>query len=72
MLNKVIDKLLDLFKPNKNTKIIAIILSSIMFIWSGIDKISIDKNNTLVIKPWPVWFSTFGMILVILLEILAL
>ena len=73
MLNKVIDKLLDLFKPNKNTKIIAIILSSIMFIWSGIDKISnFDKKvNTLVNKTsWPVWFSTFGMILVILLEIL--
>lgn len=72
IINKFIDNLLVLFKPNKNTKMIAIILSSIMFIWSGIDKVSnFDKKvNTLVKKTsWPVWFSTFGMILVILLEI---
>ena len=72
IINKFIDNLLGLFKPNKNTKMIAIILSSIMFIWSGIDKVSnFDKKvNTLVKKTnWPVWFSTFGMILVILLEI---
>ena len=51
IINKFIDNLLVLFKPNKNTKMIAIILSSIMFIWSGIDKVSnFDKKLILSLK----------------------
>ena len=40
MLNNIADKILSLFKPNKNTKKLAIILTSVMFIWSGINKVN--------------------------------
>ena len=73
MLNNIADKILSLFKPNKNTKKLAIILTSVMFIWSGINKVNNfgKKVSTLVNKTgWPEWFSTLGMILVILLEII--
>ena len=73
MLNNISDKILSFFKPNKNTKKLAIILTSIMFIQSGINKENNfgKKVSTLVNKTgWPEWFSTLGMILVILLEII--
>lgn len=73
MLNNIVDKILAFFKPNKNTKKIAIVLTSAMFIWSGVNKVNNfeKKISTLVKKTgWPEWFSTLGMILVILLEII--
>ena len=73
MLNNIVDKILAFFKPNKNTKKIAIVLTSVMFIWSGVNKVNNfeKKISTLVKKTgWPEWFSTLGMILVILLEII--
>jgi len=73
MLNNIADKILSFFKPNKNTKKLAIILTSVMFIWSGINKVNNfgKKVSTLVNKTgWPEWFSTLGMILVIILELI--
>jgi len=73
MLNNIADKILAFFKPNKNTKKIAIVLTSVMFIWSGVNKVNNfeKKISTLVKKTgWPEWFSILGMILVILLEII--
>ena len=64
------ETLRDLQISDKN-KHYGIILASIMFVWSGFDKIqNFDKKvNTLVKKTsWPNWFSSTGMVLVILLE----
>jgi len=72
MLNTSLDKILSLCKTNDNTKGYAIIITSIMFIWSGIDKITNfnKKVETLVKKTgWPSVLCIVGMILVIILEI---
>ena len=71
MLNSAADKILSLCNTNDNTKTYAIIITSIMFIWSGIDKITNfnKKVETLVKKTgWPSVLCIVGMILVIILE----
>ena len=71
MLNSAADKILSLCNTNDNTKTYAIIINSIMFIWSGIDKITNfnKKVETLVKKTgWPSVLCIVGMILVIILE----
>lgn len=71
MLNSAVDKILSRCNTNDNTKTYAIIITSIMFIWSGIDKITNfnKKVDTLVKKTgWAHVFCIVGMILVIILE----
>ena len=67
-----IDNILKKLEINDNFKKYGILLTSIMFFWSGINKIRnfSKKVNTLSNKTnMHQYVSTFGMILVILLEI---
>ena len=51
MLNNIVDKILAFFKPNKNTKKIAIVLTSVMFIWSGVNKVNnFEKKISTLVK----------------------
>ena len=72
MMGQIKDGLQKL-KPTKEFKKYGILFASIMFIWSGINKVQnySSKVHTLQNKTnWPHWFSSSGMVLVILLEIL--
>ena len=47
MLNHIVDRILSLGKTNDAIKSYGIIIASIMFIWSGIDKfLNFDKKIT--------------------------
>ena len=72
MLNHIVDRILSLGKTNDAIKSYGIIIASIMFIWSGIDKfLNFDKKITNLEKKtgWPKFFCIIGMVLVIILEI---
>lgn len=72
MLNTAADKILSLCKTNDNTKAYAIIITSIMFIWSGIDKITNFNKKVDSLSKKTGWVDTVcivGMISVIILEI---
>lgn len=67
-----IDSILDKLKFNNSLKKYGIVLSSVMFLWSGINKIqNFDKKVLTLIKKTNLnnKLCEFGMILVILLEI---
>jgi len=58
---------------NLSLKCISIILISIMFLWSGVQKILHFQNKVTVLSKktnMPKWLSSLGMIGVIILEIL--
>ena len=67
------NKLLNKCRLNRNLKIIGIILASIMFIWSGFNKIlNFNKKVSILQKKIGLGehICRFGMILVIVLEII--
>lgn len=67
-----LSKMLQMLKISEGNKKYGILLASIMFIWSGINKIRFFEKKVNILSKktgFPIALSSFGMFMVIILEI---